>query len=73
MTASFITERQLAARLAVGVSTVQRWRTSGRIPFLRVGDVIRYRIADVENFEHDHFMDAVVVGLKRPSPIGRNR
>jgi excisionase family DNA binding protein len=70
MTAPFLSERSLARRLDVGVSTVQRWRTSGRIPFVRVGHVIRYRLVDVERFEADLFHDAVIVGLKRP--IKRN-
>jgi excisionase family DNA binding protein len=71
--ATFLSERLLALRWCVSKTTVQRWRASGRLPFMRVGDVIRYRLADVERFEADHFHDAVVVGLKRPSPIRRRQ
>lgn len=62
--AIYLSERQLAARLAVGTSTVQRWRQAGRLPHFKLGDVIRYRLTDVETFEANYFTDAVVAGFK---------
>jgi excisionase family DNA binding protein len=69
----FLTERKFAARLSVGASTIRRWRTSGRLPHFKLGGVIRYRLADVENFEADHLQDAFVLGFKRPNPIRGTR
>ncbi|MCA9130377.1 MAG: helix-turn-helix domain-containing protein [Bdellovibrionales bacterium] len=38
---------ELAKRLSVSVSTIDRWTASGRIPRVRVGSVRRYDPADV--------------------------
>jgi excisionase family DNA binding protein len=62
---ALLTEREVAARLRVGKTTVQRWRAQGLIPFVRIGDCVRYRVVDVENFEADHYHDAAVVSLPR--------
>jgi excisionase family DNA binding protein len=46
----YLTERDLAALLGVGVSTVQQWRYAGRGPrYVKLGArLVRYHRADVE-------------------------
>ena len=55
-----LTPGQLAKRLGVSVSTVDRRRRAGQIPFARVGDrSYRYSLADVR---------AALAKLGSPSP-----
>lgn len=61
----YLTESQLARHWRTSKTTIQRLRGQRRIPFMRFGDVIRYRIEDVETFEREHYHDVLVVGLKR--------
>ena len=44
-----LTEVQAAEFLNVSVRTLQSWRVSGikKLPFIRVGRAIRYRLADL--------------------------
>lgn len=45
-------ETQLAARWACSVKKLQADRAAGRgVPFLKIGRLIRYRVADIEAFE----------------------
>jgi predicted DNA-binding transcriptional regulator AlpA len=49
--ADLVDEARLAARLGVSRSTLQNWRYSGRGPrWIKLGRLIRYRIADVDSF-----------------------
>lgn len=49
--ADLVDEARLAARLGVSRSTLQSWRYSGRGPrWIKLGRLIRYRIADVDTF-----------------------
>ncbi len=44
-------EVELASRLGVSRSTLQSWRYSRRGPrFVKIGRLVRYRVADVEAF-----------------------
>lgn len=46
-----IDEQALAALLDVSVKTVRKWRLNGggaRIPFCKIGRLVRYDMADVE-------------------------
>lgn len=53
---SYLSERMLAKRWAMSHKTLQRWRIKGKGPdFLKIGKAIRYRLCDVETFEHAHF------------------
>lgn len=48
----YITESELADRLALSVVTLRRWRLEGRGPqFRKFGRAVRYALADVERFE----------------------
>lgn len=45
-------ERELAARWQTSQRTIQRWRAEGSGPaFILIGGTIRYRIADVLDYE----------------------
>ncbi|MBJ6370777.1 helix-turn-helix domain-containing protein [Sedimentitalea sp. CAU 1593] len=45
-------ERELAWRWKVSRRTLQRWRTEGFGPaYILIGGTIRYRMADILNFE----------------------
>lgn len=58
MTGLFTTET-LAAYLQVSPHTVRREREAGRLPFIRIRDLIRYRPEDVEGYlanqAYDHY------------------
>lgn len=49
MTGLFTTET-LAEYLQVSPHTVRREREAGRLPFIRIRDLIRYRPEDVESY-----------------------
>ena len=40
-------KRELAERLAISKRTLDVWMSMGRIPFLKVGRSVRFRLADV--------------------------
>lgn len=61
---SFLTESDVAAHFDVNKSTVRRWRGAGKLPYFRVGSVVRYRVEDVETFDANHSVDSFAVGLK---------
>jgi len=66
--ASFLTESQLSRRWEVSKSHVRRIRASRRLPYFQPSPkVFRYRLEDIERYEHEHMVDAFVVGLKRRS------
>lgn len=45
----FLTERDVAALLAISTKTLQRWRwLGGGPPYRKLGHAVRYRRADVE-------------------------
>ncbi len=46
-----LSRRQLGARWAVSKETLKRREKAGLLPFLKLGKVIRYRLADVEKIE----------------------
>ncbi len=51
-----LTEVQAAELLGnISPKTLQAWRVSGRGPvFIKVGRLVRYRMADLENFLHQN-------------------
>jgi predicted DNA-binding transcriptional regulator AlpA len=50
-----LTQTQLAARWQVSTRTLQRWREDDKGPaWIRIGALVRYRLADVEAFEAAH-------------------
>jgi excisionase family DNA binding protein len=40
-------KRELAEKLAISKRTLEVWMAKGRIPFLKVGRSVRFRLADV--------------------------
>ena len=56
--AQLLTAEDLAARWQVPRSHVYRLSRSGQIPVTRLGKYMRYRLADVEQFETDGGTDA---------------
>ena len=42
-----LTERGLAPRLQISTRTLDDWMRKGRIPFLKVGRSVRFRLTDV--------------------------
>lgn len=47
----FLTTTQLADRLRISTQTLLRWRSMpdlNGLPFVKVGEQIRYRVSDVE-------------------------
>ena len=48
---NLLTEQQVAERLNCTKSALRRWRREGRGPrFVKIGRLVRYRQADVEDF-----------------------
>jgi excisionase family DNA binding protein len=42
-----LSKRGLAPRLQISVRTVDEWMRKGRIPFLKIGKSVRFRLPDV--------------------------
>jgi excisionase family DNA binding protein len=42
-----LTKRQLAPKLQIAPRTLDLWMRKGRIPFLKVGRTVRFRLGDV--------------------------
>lgn len=54
----FITEQQLAARQMRSVKTLRNQRVmGGGIPFVKMGRSVRYRLADVLEWERIHTVE----------------
>jgi hypothetical protein len=49
---AYLTERELAQRLAVSVKWLQKMRLiGGGVPFCKIGSAVRYPIGEIEKFE----------------------
>jgi excisionase family DNA binding protein len=42
-----LTKRDIAHELQLGVRTIDVWMKAGRIPFLKIGKTVRFRLPDV--------------------------
>ncbi len=42
-----INSRELSQKLGISAPTLFRWRKKGKIPYLRVGESIKYNLVDV--------------------------
>jgi excisionase family DNA binding protein len=51
---ALLTEAQAAEFLGVSLSTIRRWRKAGTLSAFRVGDILRYRNAVLEEFIAAH-------------------
>jgi len=48
---NFMTEKEVAGQLNVGLASLRRWRLEGRGPqFVKVGALVRYRPEDLEQW-----------------------
>jgi excisionase family DNA binding protein len=57
---SFLTPRELAARWRVGLSTIYDYKDRGQLPYTLVCGRIRFRLDDVEAYEHAGYVAAPV-------------
>jgi len=50
---TLLTPQDVADRLGVSTTTLSTWRCTKRypLPYVKVGRLVRYRLADVEDFE----------------------
>jgi DNA-binding transcriptional MerR regulator len=47
-----LTTKQLAERWSISARTLETWRQQGTGPaFIKIGNLVRYRIEDIEIFE----------------------
>ena len=60
------TTESLAEYLQVSPHTVRREREAGRLPFIRIRDLVRYRPEDVEAYlaSHSHDRHSSMAGAK---------
>jgi len=42
--------QEVADYVKVSVSTVWRWKTEGKLPFIKVGNVVRFKAEEVDKF-----------------------
>lgn len=55
MEEQFLTTAEVAARLRVSVSTVNKWRVVGKGPkYVKVGRQVRYRPTTVADYEREN-------------------
>lgn len=54
--ATLLTPAQVAARWQIPEKTLSVWRSTNRVrlPYVKVGGAVRYRVADVDKFEADN-------------------
>lgn len=53
----FFTERDLAARWAITIKALQRWRCVGGGPrFTKIGSRVRYPLSEIEKYEASHLV-----------------
>ena len=65
-----MTQTELAERWRLSEATLERWRTESAGPlFLKLGNQVRYRLADVEAFEEAALLSRAEVS----SPSGPKR
>ena len=70
LTVQYLTDRQLAARFAVGRTTIWRWTQEGRLPTaVRLSPgVTRWRLCDIEMFEARHAAAEAAETAATPAP-----
>lgn len=54
-----LSERDAAAYLAFSEDWLRKMRRAGRVPFIRVGRSVRYRVRDLEKWQEAHAVKAV--------------
>ena len=51
-TVQLLTRGELSKRWNLSVETLKRWEKSGKLPFIKLGKEVRYRITVVEQIEN---------------------
>jgi excisionase family DNA binding protein len=51
----FISRKQLAERWGLTTTTLKRREKDGRIPFIKLGREVRYKLKDIERIEETGF------------------
>jgi excisionase family DNA binding protein len=46
----YLTDKDMAKIFKVNARTIARWRQERRIPYFKIGSVVRYRLADVNEY-----------------------
>lgn len=57
---SFLTPKMLSRRWGIAENTLERWRGLDKGPrFAKIGSRVRYRLADVEDYEKHHLQETL--------------
>jgi hypothetical protein len=51
-TVQLLTRGELSRRWNLSIETLKRWEKSGKLPFIKLGKEVRYRITVVEQIEN---------------------
>jgi len=62
MAERLLTPKQVSQRLGLQLSTVYRWGWARRIPSVKVGGALRFRVSDIDRLIQDGFRPAVPCG-----------
>ncbi|WP_446808502.1 helix-turn-helix transcriptional regulator [Methylomonas sp. 2BW1-5-20] len=61
MEVNHLTQKQLAARWSISDASLERWRCDGIGPkFLKIQGHVRYRLADIEEYEESCLLSITV-------------
>ena len=61
-----LTTIEAAKYLALGKSTLERWRLTGEGPkFVKMGDAVRYRLEDLDAFVAGNLVQTTAEGMKK--------
>ncbi len=70
MTEQLLTARQLAELLGFAAGTVVDWAETGKVPALKVGGRLRFRLSEVEAWLETCRVERDVSSRNAPSPSG---
>ncbi len=65
--------QDLAFLLKVSFRTLQRYRTSKKLPYFTIGHKTYYRVNDVRRFVHEHSDAGTYQEFERKHPDGKNK
>ncbi len=59
MEEKLLTAREVADKLGLKLSTIYRWRWARRIPCVKVGGALRFRLSDIDRLIKEGFRPAL--------------
>ena len=59
MEEKLLTAREVADKLGLKISTIYRWRWARRIPCVKVGAALRFRLSDIDRLIKEGFRPAL--------------